>query len=276
MDEDHLTAPHRGFFENALGGGIFFTLLDGYNAAGEREKGKKFTRFFGEFFELHVLETARAFASRSGTRCFGEIVYNGDKSTDVVLFEGERAVFLDVVASRFNLLTSIVSQQAESIEKDIEKIVIANAVQMDRCIRDFRSGRLKYDGVDQKRIRKIFPVVVVVQPMSMSYGMNTLIDRQLKARGLLQTSCPLEVMEVGTFESFEPVLGRELKLSTFFNRKMKAPGAARMSIKSYLYYRECDLHAAMAHRRDSSLVAARQGEWFQRAVALVKSWGIKE
>jgi len=75
-------------------------------------------------------------------------------------------------------------------------------------------------------------------------------------------------MEIGTFESLEPVLGRELKLSTFLNRKLKDQRTVDMSIKSYIFYHELELHAAMARRRAESLVAARQSAWFPRALTL--------
>ncbi len=274
LDGDRFVAPSRSFFENALGSAIFFALLDGYNAENQKEKGKQFTRFFGEFFELYALATSRAFAARSNSRCFGDFLYNGDKSTDVVLFEGDRAVFIEVVATRFNLLSSVVSLDPKSIEKDLQRIVIDKAVQLDRCVTDFRSEKLKYDGINQRRIRKIFPIVLVVQSMSMSYGVRMLIEKLLKEKGLLQMTCPLEVMEIGTFESLEPALGRGLKLSTLLNGKMKHALGRRVSLKNYIFHYQPELHATMARQRKNSIMAHRHAAWFERASALVKSWGI--
>jgi len=276
IDDDHFVAPSRNFLENALGSAIFFTLLDGYNAENQREQAKRFTRFFGEFFEQYGLAIARAFGARSKSLCFGELLYRDDKSTDIVLFEGERAVFIEVVSKRFNLLASVVSRDPASIQNDLEDMIIDKAVQLERCVKDFRSEKLIFDGVQQRRIRKIYPVVLVVQPMSMSYGVRILINKLLKQKNLLQTTCPLEVMEIGTFESLEPALGRGIKLSTFLNAKMKHKVGCRVSVKNYIFHYLPELHETMARQRDRSLLAYRHAAWFKRACDLVKTWGIRE
>lgn len=275
LNDDQLVAPHRGLFENSLGSGIFFTLLDGYNAQNEQTMGRRFTRFFGEFFEQYALDIARRFSARSSSICFGEIEYSGKKSSDIVIFEGTRAVFIDVVAKRFNVTRSIAAMEQSAIDDDLKAMIIDKAVQIDRCIKDFRAGDLLYPDMDQRHVTKIFPVVLVVQPVAIGQGMRLKIENILKERRVLQGVYALEVVEVGTLESLEPVLGRDLKLSTVLNRKRMHTRGRRMSLKNHIFHNEADgLYATIARRRSESLLASRHSAWFGRASEIVQSWGM--
>jgi hypothetical protein len=275
LNDDQLVAPHRGFFENALGSGIFFTLLDGYNGQNEQAAGKKFTRFFGEFFEQYALDIARRFSARSNSRCFGEIEYSGKKSTDIVIFEHTRAVLIEVVAKRFNVTRSVAAMEQSAIDDDLKAMIIDKAVQIDRCIKEFRAGDLRYPDVEQARITKIFPVVLVVQPVAIGHGMRLKIENILEEKRLLQDVYALEVIEVGTLESLEPVLGRDLKLSTVLNRKRVHTRGGRMSLKNHIYHNEAHgLYGTISRRRSDSLLASRHAAWFERATEIVKAWGI--
>ncbi len=232
---DQVCAPYLPYLENSLGLGIFFALLDGYNEHGERENGKKFTRFFGEFFEDHIVNLIRD-AHPTPALVFGEMEYvKGSKSTDLVIFEGDAALFIDITSSRFNVAKTLVALDPEAIEKDVEKIVLANAEQLDGSIAAFRDGRLTYPGIDASKIKRIFPIVLSLQALPRAFEFNKRVLDGIAAKGLLAGCERLEMLTAEDAQGLPDFYAAGVTLSEMLDRKLKHshPKARNDSLKNY-------------------------------------------
>lgn len=260
--------PYLPYLENCLGAGIFFGLLDGYNREGPgRMQSDRFTRFFGEFFEEYIVGIAQT-SHPTPASVFGEREYDGGKkSTDLVIFEDDAAVFLDVTASRFNYVETLLGLNDTAIAKDMEKIVLANAAQMNKSIAAFRDGRLTFPGIDRSTITRIYPVVLSIQPLPRTFEFNRRIFAEIERRSLLASVERLEIITAEEFEGFEALFRAGVLLSDVLARKIAHddPVARGSSFKNYMYYFERPLMQSGAPRE-------RDDRWVDGILEVVRQW----
>jgi hypothetical protein len=275
LTDDLVCCPHIPYLENGLGAGVFFALLDGYNKHDGKEASDKFTRFFGEFFEQYIVSLIKE-SHPTPDLVFGERKYKSlegteASATDLVIFEGSSAIFIDIGASRFNVIKTLVDLDPDTIQKDMEKLVVANARQLDKSIKAFRDGRLTYPGVDQAKITRIFPVVLTIQPIPRAFEFNRRALALIKAQDLLLSGVePLEMLTAEDAEGLGPLYKGGVLLSDILARKLSHPhpAAPNNSLKNYLYYFEKDtLLKEVLPKNDPEKVP-----WLQSMIAVVKRW----
>lgn len=280
VTDEHVCAPYLPYLENSLGAGIFFAFLDGYNNQPNKSKTERkaesdrFTRYFGEFFEHYMVETLRASHPRPEL-VFGERTYVTEEgtegvATDLVVFEGDTALFIDICASRFNVVRSLIELDDDFIRKDIEKIVLANAEQLDKSIRAFKAGRLTYPGVDVAQIERIFPIVLTIQPMPRAFALNRHVLQEIERRALLRDIERLEILTAEDAEGLPALYYGGVLLSDILARKTvhQHPKAQNDSLKNYLFHFEPHtLRKATKPPQGDTKVP-----WFDRVMDLVKVW----
>jgi hypothetical protein len=263
-------APYLPYLENSLGSGLFFAFLDGYNEQDGRQASDRFTRFFGEFFEDYVVDRFRR-DHPATDHVFSEIEYDkGKKSADLAMFEADNALFIDVTSSRFNVAKTLIDLKPEAIIADMEKIVLANAEQLDKSIKAFKDGRLRYPGIDPSAIKRIFPIVLSIQPLPRAFAFNRRILAEITNRGLLVGLERIEILTAEDAEMVGSLYKKDVLLSDILARKLAHhhPKAQNDSLKNYLFYFEPNLVRTNA----PSDYDQTRDPWFQEVLALVKQW----
>ncbi len=280
IDEHNVCAPYLPYLENSLGSGLFFAFLDGYNdQPGKTKEERKadsdmFTRYFGEFFEDYVVDLLRA-CHPTPELIFGERKYVTEEgtegnATDLVIFEGENALFIDISASRFNVAKTLIGLDPDSIRKDLEKIIICNATQLDKSIRAFREGRLSYPGVDASAIKRIFPIALTIQPIPRAFALNRRALEEVERLGLLKGIERLEILTAEDAEMLGSLYSGGVILSDMLSRKIvhPHPKATNDSLKNYLFFFEPQTLKQAVKPTEQ----VDKSPWVQSVLALVREW----
>lgn len=245
VEPDLLLAPMPSLVENVMGDGTYFTLMDGYReAAGSsqldpKEAVERFTRFYGEFFEDHVAGILEcAYEGRTNVRFSREVEYDRVKSSDVIVAEGDNIIFVEIVAKRMNLRESVLRLNPVAIAKDIQAAILDKAAQLDRNIRDFRSGKLLPD-FPRSEGQHFFPVIVAPRDLPRINAITTWLQDAGQKKGLLADAEPLELLDLGEIEQLERSLHEGLSLSALLDRKNgSTPHNRMMSLHNYLIHVE--------------------------------------
>lgn len=270
--------PHLPFLENKMGAALFFAMLDGYNDAdpGDYSRSNRFTRFFGDFFEQHCVQLAKA-AHPTPDLVFSEIQYTKEaKSTDLVIFEGENAVFIDIAAARLTTKNTIIDLDPSSIYKDVRKIV-DNAKQMTAAISAFRSGKLVYrdrngNTINPGRIEKIYPAALIIAPVPRFFAFNKMIFDEIGRSGYLEGCEQFEVFSAEDFDLLMRLCRAGYSISGVLARKLgrPIPWITTSSLKNYLAIYDHQLRDEAASVRWPGL-----GEvWYDEVISTIRSWGL--
>jgi hypothetical protein len=274
VEDDLYFIPVPALVENAMGDGAYFVLFDGYaDEAGQNQEARKkaiskFTGFYGEFFENHVARILEhAYEKRTDARFTREILQNGDKSTDVIIAEGNDLIFVEIVSKRMNLRGSILGLKPEAIAKDIEDGVLHKAQQIHDNMEKFRKGELLPDW-PRAAGQRFFPVIVAPHDRPRVNIITEHLSKRQKDDGLLAGAEPPELLDLGELEQLENGLAAGVSLSGLLDRKNRStPQNRLMSLHNYLYYAEPGiLPAGMSPTRQRGSEVAR------RIMALAHTW----
>jgi len=240
--------PYAPLVQNAMGDGVFYLLLDGYAAAAaDGSLRKRFTQFFGEFFQDYVAERlTNGYAGRPDAEVRTEKEYwNGPNlvlSTDVIVAENGDMFFLEVMAKRPNLLEAVVALKDDGIEADASAFV-AKARELDKRIRDFRDG-LYFADLPRPAGQRIFPIIVTPTSWPRVHLLNTVLPAVIAHESLLANTQPIELLDANDVELLEGALNSGFHLGDLLRRKNGdgRPTDARFkSLHDYLVYYEPNL-----------------------------------
>lgn len=231
----------RLLFEN-LTDGVYWTLHAHMKARYGDMGLYRFTSFVGELFQAHVYDALSGAYPDSpplAKRLFGEVRYGQPEaeSSDAMLTYGDTLVFFEVSTSRLRYRDTVLEGDLEAFDKDIEKCVVSKAAQLTRVIADFRSGRLRYEGVEPAQIHRIFPVVVLLEAFPEFPLTWRRVHRQLEAGGYLTDVEPLQIMSAGDLESVEPLLAQGQTFESLLAAKTEDGVFIQRSMKNFLLAR---------------------------------------
>lgn len=273
LDRNTIVCPYLGFLENLLGAGLFFKLDHAYKSEG---RGEQFARLFSHFFEGYAVSIVDRVAKKSGLhyeveKRFGSVGQSkSDKSTDLVLFEKPNAVWIEVVATRVNYVRTLANFEEDSVNRDFRNIILKKAEQIDKNIKAFRRGLLRYDGIDAADFTNCFPVVLVIHPIPHFVGITALISKAIEEGGLLRDCVQLQIIDIETLESLEVAMAKGLLLSALLTEKLREPGKAAMTMRNYKHYFRRDL----GERYSEHVLSMWQDTW-NGMVRALRSWGFE-
>lgn len=124
---------------------------------------------------------------------------------DIAIFEGATAVFIEIGIDRPNLRDTIVRGNLESFDADVRKILVKRAEQLDRKIDDFYAGSLVYEGIDPASIKRLYPVVCLIDGFPLGTPLYRRMAGLVLAAGYLQQE-QAEHLTVISAEEFETLL----------------------------------------------------------------------
>jgi hypothetical protein len=136
----------------------------------KRKTSRRYTAYAGELLETYVVDLVRSsYGERpvGSGRVYGEQPYetsDGEaKTSDVAIDFGLDLVLIEVSGSRLRAET-LLAGSAESVAKDLERMLVAKIVQLDGCIEALLNGSAQIPAgnaeIDLSRVERIWPVVV--------------------------------------------------------------------------------------------------------------------
>lgn len=216
--------------EERIAGGVFWQISDFLRQNDREEDWWRFRSFFGHLFHQYVTEVfARLDAATGipGARFFPEFTYGKpEKPTwDIAWIDpGKtiRALLIEVVATRPRMIGTAIQADMQTLEEDLDRIVIEKAGQIDRVLRDFQARRFTLGGFHFWDIDAFYPVVVTIVPPPRYLLMGRYIEERLGQKGLLQQRKvnPLQVISAYELEMLEPIITSGVPLSEILKRKI--------------------------------------------------------
>jgi len=216
--------------EEKIAGGVFWEISDFLLQNDREEDWWRFRSFFGHLFHQYVTELfARLDAATGipGARFFPEFTYGKpEKPTwDIAwidLGKTIRAILVEVVSTRPRMVRTVIQADMQTLEEDIDRIVIEKAGQIDRVLRDFQARRFTLGDFHFWDIDTFYPVVVTIVPAPRYFLMGRYIEQRLRQKSFLQQRevNPLQIISVYELEMLEPIVGSGVPLSEILKRKI--------------------------------------------------------
>jgi hypothetical protein len=147
---------------------------------------------------------------------------------------GDSIVFLEAFSGRVRYQDTILRGGLDEFHADVEKCVVAKAQQLSRVIKDFREGNLEIPGVTPGEIKKVYPVVVLLEPFPEFPTTWIRINQRLLEERLFQDTQPFQILSMESVELMEPLLRQGQTLLYLLDEKIKDPEFRNRSMKSFL------------------------------------------
>jgi hypothetical protein len=239
LPSGNLCCPYIPFLENASTSGLYYRLADAY-----REKNPKRSNllrtFFGHYLELHVLSLfSRVSKERhyaiDGDKTYriGRVEYHG---ADVVVSDGRDVAFIEVTATRFREIESLIELRDEFIEEDIARL-IEKIEELDEDIRHFREGHLEYEGVSPRSLHRLFPIIVTSFAVPHWVGIISQIREAIKRNSWLQNTETLEIIEVQALDLLEGDLSATISIFDLLTAKQSMTKTSPWSLMNFVALR---------------------------------------
>jgi hypothetical protein len=144
------------------------------------------------------------------------------ESIDVFIAQGTDLVVAEISSSRITAPTRLAGDEA-SLKRDLDKVVTKRIKQLDRTIEGLRDGSLAVEGVDWDQARRVFPVVLNVEPIRWTGPLHAYLSKEIP--GLLKQDKvqPLQFLELDDFEAMLSVLGPP-SMADLLSAKMQSVG----------------------------------------------------
>ncbi|MCE2901593.1 MAG: hypothetical protein ACK5XT_03370 [Gemmatimonas sp.] len=224
--------------ERRLTVGLYHTLLnakrkDGSNdrkfsAAVQREVGLRFQAYVERSFErMERALSARGSWHPRERRPPGPVflirdeelvsaVQRGAKNTpstcDVALLVGSDLLLVEVKGKFFDLEARTGRSQLRFLTR-LKEIVIDGADQLNETVKYLRDGALAGIGLTTRRVRRVLPIIVSLDPVPLSPPLRKWIDHELERERLLQAEpsdpvelLPLEILSARDVEWLETIV----------------------------------------------------------------------
>jgi len=240
-EKDVIICPLPSLLQNTAGAGLYFSLFDAYKQEGGDDAAMRFSRAFGLFLEDYCYELLSFGTAKLPITVSREIKYDTPqgqrKSTDIVLRdEYSVAAFLEISKKRFNLLKTIVDEDATGLATDIDQMVIEKAQQIDRSYRDLLTGYYTYPF----EIALIVPIVVTAQDIPGMLAVKKIIRDRIRERGFFAglPATELAYLSIDELESLVVAYPGTLDLGALVREKLDHPSsiARAAGVRNYLYF----------------------------------------
>jgi len=236
LDDNIYVPVDTRFLVERITSGIYWDIFDSLSG---NEK-YKFMSYFGILLQNYLEELFRRVYPESKTttnRVFYDVQYDGERSSDVILFYGEEAVFIEVIVGRLRMEETIITGDLDAFREDIRTKVIDAAKQIDRVIRDFTTGKLPLLGWSPTNIKRYYPVVVTVSPLPIFLSTYDEVRRMVANAGYLNSTniTEVEIINIGELEMIESLLEAGYTLVQILESKAQDKFYRVVPLWYYLY-----------------------------------------
>lgn len=264
-----LAAPQA--LDNALAMGWVYAIADARRMQ-DPKMSLQLWIFFGAFFESYIGAIfARVAQSISGAVWSGVKTAWGD--VDVAIADGESLILCEIVSGRMSEAVLNDPANKRAVEEQLTKVLYEKADQVGEHARRFLTGELTLPGVDHRKIRNIYPLVVQFRSIPREEPMERLIEERTKAAldGCDKRVRGIEILDAESIEGLEQHLRAGIALGRLIDEKLADRTTAVMSFKNFLYFKHPELPLQLPEDI-SARVKAWQGELFERA----KTWWLRD
>lgn len=268
--------PYQGFLRNRLGTGLYFALFDKYRAEG-RKQHLRFASFFGHFLEQYLFGLVEGGSrSQPDVRVFPEQRYRTargeSRSSDIIVVQGDTALFLEVTRSRFKLDKTLCDRDEESLKEDIDQGFVTKARQIDESIKEFRRGAYRLGAVDPGEISKFIPVIVTEQDLPQLISLPELIHTSIREAKLLQGVGTLQILAADDIEALYRSAEGTGCLVRILSGKASTESHRYRDLASYLY----DFDQSLIRPSHDSRELPGYREFFDAVVMpKMREWGME-
>lgn len=276
IDESVVVCPYQGFLRNALGQGLYFALFDKYREQGQ-QKHLKLARLFGRFLEQYLFRLVEAGAiERNDVLVFPEQFYQTSKgqcrSSDIVVIQGNTAVFMDVTRKRFKLDKTLCERDVTSLDEDINQTFVQKAKQITESIAAFRSSAYSLGGVEPSSIASFIPVIVTEQDLPQLISLPHLIHSAIDKEHLLRGCESLQILAADDVEALYRSTEGTACLVRILSGKCANEAYRHRDLATYLY----DNEQALLRPSDGGHDLPGYREFFDTIVMpKMREWGLQ-
>jgi hypothetical protein len=217
------------FLSRKLTRNLFYTVNNSL-LYGEADK---FRAFFGRVFEEYVRRLLRRYL---GKRCLIE-TYAAEKAEagEAVLVYPRVLVIIEAKSTRLSLDIVRFGDLA-TYRGAIGRVLIHGCKQVDRVIRDFKSGTFRINNVRPSNIGRFYPVLVTIQSFPQDHLLCSEFDKLLAQNKILNGDdiAPPTLISIGELEKLEPLLLKESMVEVL-GRKTGDERYRTMSVNNFLF-----------------------------------------
>lgn len=262
--------PALRYLPNAAGDGLLFRLGQFLESTESRMASDRLRSFFGDFLEAYVTDFLRQATQSRDCKIFRERTFgkSEERTSDIAVFDGKEAIFVDVNSKRFNITHSVLALDRDWIRRDLESMIVAKLKKIAKRAREFRNGTLAYEGISKESIERITGLVVTPQGLTRLVGITQELDNLLPSvpEGLDQW----EFFDLSEIETLPQMFDGDLDIGDLVERKQRDDAGRRRSLTNYIWLRE---RARLSdHRTDQERL---DDPWFREILAKAQSWGLR-
>lgn len=270
IDGEATYCPALRYLPNVAGEGLLFRLGQFLESTTSRMASDRLRSFYGDFLEAYVTDFLRQATRNRDCKIFRERTFGKveERTSDIAIFDGNDAVFIDVNSKRFNITHSVLALDPKWIRQDLESMIASKLKKVAKRARDFRSGRLVYEGIRNEGIQRITGVVITPQGLPRLVGITQELDKLLPSvpEGLDQW----EFLDLSEVETLPQMFDGDLDIGGLVDRKQRDDAGRRRSLTNYIWLRERS--RLSDHRTDEERL---DDPWFQEILARAQSWGLR-
>lgn len=222
-----------------IGEGSYWSINDGI---ADTDKRKAFRNYFGPLYQLYVQRVFERLYPDSdlSQRVTYDEEQGGQQSSDVILTYPNQLVLFEAKWPTLRMEATMIPGDIRAFDKDLERIIIRSARQLDRNIRDISENKLELKNVDIDKVSAFYPIIVTARPFPIGPGLTPYILEKVTTNKLLNQPLTkrLEIISTEELELLEPIIGRGKTFPELLERKWASPYQS-YSMKWYLYSVEC-------------------------------------
>lgn len=230
------------FLQEKATSGVFWDIND-FLREPERTR---FRSLFGILFQTYVGHIIkRMFAGTPAARPEILLAHRyqtraGEReASDAAVVEDRNVLFVEASVTRLKMVETAVRGDIDKFEEDLGNIVIENAQQADRVVRDFREGLFTVGDRTYEDVKTILPVIVTIEPVPLFPPAIQHVDAQLAERNILRDPkvAPLQLITAEELEMLEGWTSSGGRLWDLLRERAETPYYRFMPMKSFLFDR---------------------------------------
>ena len=227
LQDDRLLLVSRRAIEAWPTHGTHFRLLKAARNRGRAAGIQTFTGLAGEVTEAYAVELVEKSHAAASRRYFdvGQVLRAqplGDGETTDVFVAGRGDIVIMEISSRRVTAATRLTGDTEALQDDLRELVVKRIEQLDRTVEALRGGILTRLP-DPADIRRIFPVIVNVEPLRWSGPLHEYLTLNLPGRLRQPGVQPLQFVELEDLEWLMSAIGR-MTLAELLSQKIEEFG----------------------------------------------------
>lgn len=204
-----------------VGRAFFSRLLQHYNDKYGRKMGDAFLDYYGRFLEDYVYKLLSQSIKKQvvgDEETFATKDTSDNRIVDAVIIETPDITFVEVTAKRFNLTKTIIGGNIESLECDLNQMVVEKAKQLQASVQLFNDEKLFMIPVHPSQLKREHTVLVLQEFPQYAAVRRRAIELAREGGVTLPN---LQLVTVEELEMVEPSLRKGYRFGDIIRRKSR-------------------------------------------------------